>query len=405
MDKVSNTLLGKKSFIFFISVAFSMWLVILFASPNSKYVDESTHYRQIGKFTKGNFEVQSTLPMIPGYHLAVAMTEKPLGHISITKVRLVSFSFSIVSILIFFLILKKLEVENIYVRTLQFVFLPISFLYFPLVYTDIFSLMLVLAVFYFALIKKYNISAVFSLLAILVRQNNTVWILFVWLYDYFSLYGFSMTLKIVTSYCRRTVGYIFVLLSFLAFIYFNQGISIGDRINHQAGFYLGNIYFFLATVFLLFLPILLQTFFKINFSKYRNYLVFGLVVGAIIAVSFLLFPPDLHTYNRKLGFLRNIILQLSYHQYTWLYALSIVMGCVTLFLIRFREKTYLIFPFVAAFLIPSLLVEQRYFIIPLTFLLLLKKDTGNKLEFLFMLYFLTISSALMAMLFFTNIFF
>ncbi len=332
MQKIGdNTLRNKIVFVIFLGLALLMWLMAIYGGDSS-YADEKTHLRQINRFLKGNYYLLSDLTTIPGYHLTIASVVSGAGFfidLSATReIRLVSLFISIASIWIFFLISKQLGIKNPYLRTLQFIFLPISFFYFPFIYTDIFSLILVLVAFYFLLKKRYNSSAFFIFLSLLVRQTNIVWAAFFWFYIYISDYGFAFSLNSFKKHLHQTIGYICTGSLFGLFVFLNHGISIGDRTNQQVGFHLGNVYFFLVIACILFLPltlISLVSLFKIKTRKIKLHrgLILNIIAGGLIAVSFVFFIPALHMYNLKMRFLRNIVLQQAYHQYIFLYALAI----------------------------------------------------------------------------------
>lgn len=92
------------------------------------------------------------------------------------------------------------------------------------------------------------------------------------------------------------------------------------------------------------------------------------------------FPPILHKYNLDAHFLRNLTLAQAYGDSRWLYAVMIVVGVGTLFLMKLRREHLVVFPFILAGLLPSFLIEQRYFIAPFIFLMLFRKDSTKKAE-------------------------
>lgn len=309
------------------------------------------------------------------------------------------------SLLAVYCISKKLNSKHPLIKTIQSAFLPISFLYFPLVYTDIFSLALVLLALYFVLNNRYKWSAIFSLASILVRQNNIIWVALIWVYAYLSIYGFSFSLKNIKVHLRRTIGHMIVFIIFAIFVLVNGSVALGDKNNHQVGFYLGNSYFFLATVGVLFFPILLAHIRKIDLSKIKSFLLYGVGVGIVIAGSFVFIQPEIHHGNNKLSMLRNIFLQAGYHKYMWVYVGAIFVGYITLFLMNFKKKRMIFLPFIFMSLVPSFLVEQRYYIIPLFLLLLFREESGKKAELALTSYFIILSLALMGMIFYTGLFF
>jgi alpha-1,2-glucosyltransferase len=411
MQKINVEMRNKIIFVFFLGLAFLIWLMAIYGGDSS-YADEKTHSRQINRFLKGNYYLLSDLTTIPGYHLVIASAISGANFFvdlsAMREIRLVSLSISLISIWLIFLIAKQLKIKNPTLRTLQFIFLPISFFYFPFIYTDIFSLTLILASFYFLLKKRYTFSSFFIFLSLLTRQTNIVWATFFWCYAYVSDYGFFFSLNFLKKHLRQTIGYVSMGISFMVFIILNHGIAIGDRINQQVGFHLGNVYFFLAIVGILFLPmsfISFISFFKTYKIKFYRSLILNIIIGGSIVASFIFFTPDLHMYNFKMHFLRNIILQQAYHQYIFLYSLVIFLGYLTIFQLKFEKKALLLFPFTLACVIPSWLIEQRYYIVPLVFMLLFRKETGLKREYALLLYFFVLSTSLMYMLLKFELFF
>jgi alpha-1,2-glucosyltransferase len=389
---------------FFLLLALLLWGGILLFGDN-KYADESDHIRQIHRFMKGNYQVLPNLTTVPGYHAVIAALAAPFGDPAPKQIRLISLALSLLSIGMFYALAKKLRVENPQTRTLQFVFLPISFLYFPLLYTDIFSLLLILVAFSFVLSGRYALSAIVSLAAVAVRQNNIIWVAFFWAYAYVAENGFSFSPKKICDHVRRGAGYVAVAAVFLLFVWINGGVAIGDQESHRFGFYMGNLYFFLAVVGVLFLPLSLASFRTMERARLKKRVLLGVMVGMVAAGLFLLVPPEVHEYNLKLKFLRNIVLSFAYHEYAWAYALAILFGSMTLSLMRFGKESLSLFPFVVVSLLPSLLVEQRYLIIPLVFILLFRKGAHPMGEYATVAYFLLLSSGLTYLLLEGGIFF
>lgn len=403
MIKIANIKKEHKIFIFFFSLALLMWLSFLFFSHRA-YVDENVHLRQINRFLKGDWEILPSLTTIPGYHVAMALIAEAIPHPTLNDIRLISLALSLGSLWVFFTIAKTLETKNPLAKTLQFIFLPVSFFFFPLIYTDIFALLLILLAFLLAQKKRYHWSALFSLAAVLVRQNDIVWALFIWVYGYVSANGLSFSRKTFMDYARSTIGYLLILAAFFVFIFLNHGIAIGDKVDHPLGFYMGNIYFFLAMAGFLLLPISFDSFTKLRPSRVGKIMILGAIIITLFSLMFLLFPPEIHQGNLPLHFLRNIILFYAYHQYAWIYVLAIFIGCVTIFSLKLKKEALLLLPFIVLCLAPSLLVEQRYAIVPFVFLLLLRPEKGRKTEFSLVLYFLFLTLGLMYMILKTPVF-
>jgi len=136
---MNKTKLNYLPFICFLILALILWSLFLFM-PNF-YVDEYIHYSQISLFLSENYSIVPKITTFPFYHLVIAKVSSMFGYSSNTfGLRLVSFLMSLVSVWIFYLLAIKLNIKNYLFRTLQFVFLPISFIYFALIYTDIFNI-------------------------------------------------------------------------------------------------------------------------------------------------------------------------------------------------------------------------------------------------------------------------
>lgn len=393
---------NKKFFYIFLGIAFLIWLATIFSLAEEKilYVDEDVHIGQINLFLKGEISLFPKLTLIPGYHFLVAGIYRTIGWIIPEKIiafRLISLVLSLGSIYMFYLLSKRNHIKDYLLRTLQYIFLPISFFYFPLIYTDIVSLFLVLATFYAVNSKRYGWSIIFSVASILARQNNIVWVAFFWLYSYLIENSCSFSMKSFVSHIRKTWGYFAIFIAFLLFIWINKGLAVGDREMHQLGFYMGNIYFFFVLIGILFLPIFIIRIF--SFKKIEKTDIIGIIIGAILGILFICFRPSLNYYNLLPYFLRNNILKSAYYQYPYLYGFAIWVGAITFFSVKFEKTWLLFFPFIFIYLIPSFLVDQRYSIIPITFLLLFRKELHPKIEFTLFFYFFLLSWLVLCMVF------
>ena len=389
-----------------LAVAFFSWLSII--SFGSKfYADEKYHYRQIKTFLAGKFEVIDMLTTIPGYHAFMSFFAALSGDISVMKVRIISFALALLILPVFFFIAKKFNDSNSFSlqKTALLAVLPISFIYFPLVYTDLFSALLFFCSFLLIISGRYHLAALISIASVTTRQNNIVWHVFLWVYPYFSSHGFDLRLLTLWSYLKKTYLFPIGIAAFGLFVFLNGGIAIGDKGSHQAGFYLGNIYFFLAISAVLFAPYLVYRLTRARHLYSGKMLLSGLFVGLAISASFLLNPPMLHGYNLDSRFLRNIFLGNIYHGNQWLYALMIFVGYLALHTTKLREKSWIIYPFSFLYLLPSWLIEQRYSIIPLMLLLLFKEKEASFVERIQLIYFATISGLLLYMILATKIFF
>ena len=394
-------------FYYLIAFAVTLWTSIILYGQRF-YADESYHYKQITRFKDLNFELVPMLTTIPGYHAFMAIFASLLGDSSFRKTRFLAFSVALLSIPLFYLIAKKIhsEQDTALIRTLQLVFFPISFIYVPLVYTDTFSTLLVLTSLLFVLHKRYGIAGLFSIAAIATRQNNFVWLLFIWTYSYVSLYGFSRpSTRILLDHLKKTYVFPLGIAAFGIFVWLNHGIAFGDKTSHQAGFYLGNTYFFLALSGILLFPLLAEHLWKNRPLLVTKKYLLGLSISVLLAASFLFFLPKLHGYNLDARFLRNQILLFTYNSHAWPYVIALFLGIASLFSTKLRSHGWLIYPFTILCLLPSWLIEQRYAIIPFVLILLLRKEFGKKTELFLLGYFIILSLLLYLMIMQTKYFF
>ncbi len=395
-------------FIALLIAVFSIWMSII-SLGDKTFIDEGTHVRQVQRYTKDNYAILGDLTTIPGYHITVAFVSSIAfpweKQPSLREVRLTSLAFASLSLIVFFLISSRLHLGDPYRRTLQYAVFPITFLYFPLVYTDIFSLLLLLTAFLFALSKRYRISAFVSFLSILVRQDAIVWVTFLWLYTFITEYGSDFSVASVLAHLKKTFGYVMIATVFLVFVWQNGGIALGDQEHHVFGLYPGNIYFFLAMTGLLFMPVTVTTLKNILSVTKNRILLSVLSISLLVGLSFFLLHPALHVYNLDMHFLRNRALGVAYGDFGWLYILLIALGGVTLWSMRLKGDRLLIVPFAIASLLPSLLIEQRYAIVPLIFLLLFREEGSDRAERFLVLYWLAMSLGLTFMLLRLDLFF
>lgn len=397
--KTLEWLKNNKKFAIFFLIIFVLWASII-AFGSKRYADESYHYRQIRMFHAQEFEMAKGLTTIPGYHTLLSIPAYLLfDDLSLFKIRLLTFPLALLIIPILFLLSRKISPRNPWERTLTLILLPVAFVYYPLIYTDIFSTLLFFLAFYFSLNKKYHWAALVSIAAICVRQQNIVWHIFIWIYSYISLYGFNFSFKNILSYFRATIGFFIGIILFAIFVKLNGGIAIGDKGSHPMGIYLGNIYFFLSLTGILFWPILVKRIFttkKIFKNKFT-----WIALGTATLVSGLLFfyPPELHGYNHDPRFIRNIFLNFIYNNRLILYVILVFVGILSLFSIKLQKlSNYLIYPFTVLCLLPSWLIEQRYTIIPFLLILLFRKEENSRLKNILKIYYLVLCMTLVFVL-------
>ncbi|GAA5941290.1 dolichyl-P-Glc:Glc(2)Man(9)GlcNAc(2)-PP-dolichol alpha-1,2- glucosyltransferase [Sporobolomyces koalae] len=142
-----------------------------------------------------------------------------------------------------------------------------------LYYTDLGSVMTVLASYKLSLDKRYLKSSLLGALSLLFRQTNIVWIAFIAglaivtrlressenrLYD--PLLSAARPIDLVRTPCsvihlslfnlraisRIVLAYLPIFIGFLLFVVLNGGIVLGDKSNHQVTLHVVQVYYFIA---------------------------------------------------------------------------------------------------------------------------------------------------------------
>ena len=335
---------------------------------------------------------------------------------------------------------KEISKPESYLLAMTLVLMPA--LYFPftfLYYTDVGSLFTLL------FIHKHRgnnlLIIIFGMISLLFRQTNIVWIFFIAstnvLQTFFTLledvvhfskhefifggfrssffrpkhrnfynfkYSLHFLLHLAWQILSQFYGFIVNCAIFLCFLYFNQGIVLGDKSAHQASIHLAQIPYFLTFSGIFALPILLTK------KNLKNFILFTLGNPFIfIALSsffvvclserFTIVHPYLLADNRHYTFYlwkklwnRNIIIRYamipvySYISYTMFHSLqvrSILKKQNSPF--KKYEKNLqkiLLIVVICITIVPQQLIEFRYFIVPFLFWRLNSRNGFNLIEFL-----------------------
>jgi alpha-1,2-glucosyltransferase len=376
-------------------------LAFLSIQHHSFFGDEGFHLTQINLFREGKFVMDGSITNIPGYHAVLASLSTLTGWSSLTFFRVVNLLFSFLSTIIFLLAMHKASPPGTAAaRTLQYVFLPILFPFFVLLYTDALSVLLILSAVVLMMDRNYIVAIIAAGLAILVRQNNVVWLAFCVLG--ILLQEGPILLKALRSRSKKRVypstsAWIALATALLFFGFFaffvkwNGGIAIGDKTAHPfPAIHTGNVFFYLLLSFFLFLPYHLRKL-PLLLGYVRKYPWLMLLCFFVLLALYELTFVNTHPYNQDANsvFMRNRILvrMATENVYHWAVFPPIAFAAFSLACARFKYKLgYWILPFTILFLLPSWLVEQRYYFIPLMLFILLRKDEPEDKEFLFAFY-------------------
>ena len=364
----------------------------LYIKDNGLMMDEHYHYNQIRRFMQGNFTLDPLLPMVPGYHFAVSSIGKTLNiqnisyYDAIPFVRGISFILGLLSIFFFYLCARILTPNEGVLRTIQYSFFPLLFPFFPLLYTDMFSLAVIFLAFWLFLMRRYLLSAIIGALSILVRQNNIFWVGFFVATEIFSelLTNKSTRLpreKIIRT-IRRLWPYILVPVAIGGFLIVNGRLSMGENTMVRLSFFhFNNLFLILFLFFFFFAPDIL--------ARGKQYLVFVknkwifLIPVIFLFIPFQVFFVNNHPLNQGTFFLHNLLMATftSTILLKLIFFIIMVLSLIYLFKVRLIDRQYiLLYPFTFAFLLPIWFVEQRYYMIPFSFFLLLRKHGSKRAE-------------------------
>jgi alpha-1,2-glucosyltransferase len=382
---------------------------------NDLYVDENPHYAQIKNFTLKNYEINPDLTTIPGFHYLYYSISVIFNYESIIFFRTISLFISFLTIFIFYLITKEIKSKNKTNKTIQFIFMPILFVFFFLIYTDILSLLIVLTSILFALKNKINLTAFFGIISMLIRQNNIIWlflsliILIINNKDYL-IFLKNNQIKII-ALINLIKKYFFFGLSFILFILFvliNKGVAMGDKNAHPSvSINLGNLYFML---FLFFFVFLIYNFYNLRdiINNLKNNKIKYIILFIIIYIFFIFTFINNHPYNIDWGdyFIRNKILIFfsSSLLLKTIFFIPIILSVYSLFKMKFYFNKYFLFILSILYLIPSWLIEQRYYIIPFTLFIIFLKEDNKIINHIQSVYIIIINFIVFYLIIFKNIF-
>ncbi|MDD9858812.1 MAG: hypothetical protein OXU96_12340 [Gammaproteobacteria bacterium] len=362
---------------------FGMWMV----ADDTATRDEATHYLQIKAFAEGGLKIHPELTMLPGYHAIIAALAWVGGNFSLPAVRAVNWGLCSLAPVLFFLCAGALGKDNRFSLTPAFLLSPIIFPFFFILYTDIPSLLFLLGVLLLTLRRRYQLAGLVAVSSLLLRPTNVVWVFF---FALVALGQEGVWARLAQRDFRPVLHalaglwlFVFAGLAFLAFVYWNGGVALGDAQMHRVErLYPTQIYLLLFTVFFLFAPLHIRNLPRIA-RMIRGRPAICLCIGAMsLAVYLGTFWVD-HPYNYGTFNLRNRILQLLREDLYLRVAAFIPMAwalcslCVTPLQ---RRSFYWLYPLAAAALLPAGLVEQRYFIVPVILFMLAKKRESVALD-------------------------
>ncbi|QQP36941.1 Dol-P-Glc:Glc(2)Man(9)GlcNAc(2)-PP-Dol alpha-1_2-glucosyltransferase [Caligus rogercresseyi] len=411
----------------FASVSFGLLSGWMHPSEPSPYMDEVFHIPQVQKYCAGSFTSwDPKITTLPGLYLITIGILTPISKLSwpiltlcdTFTLRCISLALSVVN----FLIIQRITIQihgarhgivddkKCLLSSLNIALFPLLYFFSFFYYTDVGSTFMVLLMYCLHLEKRDWFAAFIGFLAVLFRQTNIIWVAFVAIQSIgphilhathslllmdkknvkFSL-SFSGQLKellegllVLIIFYPQTLlkdvllkcistggGYVLVGTSFLAFLIFNKGIVVGDRLAHTAVFHPTQLLYFFGFSLVFSAPHCLW--------KIKGFLKYVLKKRPIALAALVLFiygilreygdlaHPYLLADNRHYTF---YIWRRLLHRNSWSPYMGIPFYIYGAYCIhRTLRATGLIFRlsfsiFLALNLCPTLLLEFRYFIIP-----------------------------------------
>ncbi|MCC5830367.1 MAG: hypothetical protein JJU36_13060 [Phycisphaeraceae bacterium] len=337
--------------------------------------DERFHHRQVIRYMTGDYTTVEELTMPPTYHALQAALNRPFPYPSRITVRLTNMMLGLMAIGLFFLLARQIKAEHAPLRTVQAAFLPILFPFFFVIYTDLVALLLILGATFFTFHRRYNLAGLIGIAVLLVRQNAIPWLAMLVAMSYLEAYGPRLEWRPLYRHALRCWAFALAALAFVVFVVLNHGVAIGDAERHPLGLHRDNIYLFLVCCALLILPLQLPALAGPDSVLRKPWAIATALATIVVAyVDFWWLNPP--TPEPDSIFLRRHVIDYA-AGHLWaqlLYSALAGAGILALLSIRLqRPSWYLIYPFTLATLIPTKLIEPRYYITTFVFLLLFRK--------------------------------
>ena len=149
-----------------------------YLSQAPELVDEGANWKQIKIFLNRELYIKLGLNVIPGYHAIIAAVMILFSKSGMYTARFVTTLVSFASIIVFYMITWKICLRPSIVKTLQYSLFPIFLPFFPLVYTDILAILMILSGVLLHPLEKIYALRSHPLLSVLVRTNNIIWFAF-----------------------------------------------------------------------------------------------------------------------------------------------------------------------------------------------------------------------------------
>ncbi|KAL0127061.1 hypothetical protein PUN28_005408 [Cardiocondyla obscurior] len=410
--KPNSKIFVHSTLIIFLSITVSLFLYLNRIQPDY-FIDEAFHIPQTLRYCAWNFtQWDPKITTLPGLYLIATAILSPFNLCQVTYVRCINLLGTCLNLCLLYSIIKQnskpSEVDRdswlVLALTYNLALFPPLYFWSFFYYTDVVSVSVVLLTQYLHQRNRTTMSALAGLLGVLVRQTNVIWLGFftiecaldtfdrrmeqpvpprvlstpshfrlIWKQIAYELHiGLSSFAKFVAEICSSLLPHLAVCLTFVAFVAWNGGIVIGDRTAHVATVHLCQILYFSAFVALFSWPYVVPHWRSCSRFLRRHWVLAGLaftLMAATVRFNTLVHPYVLADNRHYLFYVWSRFMG-RYAAFKYLlisiYGASLFAMWRNVAHLRFLSQiNYVIC--VCAVLVPQLLVEPRYFILPYIF--------------------------------------
>lgn len=387
------------------------------------YMDEPFHVPQALAYCRGEWSAwDPKLTTPPGLYILSVLLHRIFGYpCSLWTLRAtVTFTLTVLPLLLTQLLAFHQRRPSFLCPTVEavvFSTFPLAWFYGFLYYTDVPSLVSVLATILFSTGGQHGLAAVLGIISCFFRQTNIIWVLYAFcashlprlhlncgkepLYDppaltarpedlVRSIFGlFNKLSEILPPF----VPYMLVLAGFGGFVFWNGGVVLGDKANHVPVMHVPQLYYFIAFATILGWPAvalaqdgpkrLMLAVIARMFGSTRRVIV-TIFLAAMMAISVNLFTihhPFLLSDNRHYTFYvwRRVFMR---HPITPYLFIPGYQACAWVWWLRVARNRSLLQTLVLPLaivptLLPTPLLEPRYFLIPYILMRAQVADVGR----------------------------
>ncbi|KAI8330626.1 DIE2/ALG10 family-domain-containing protein [Chlamydoabsidia padenii] len=374
------------------------------------YMDEIFHIPQAQHYCQGNYTTwDPKLTTPPGLYL-ISIGLQSLGNLfnvthlcSVQGLRATNLLFAFLLLLVISAISSRLHRPWSGYHSLSLTWFPISFFYFYLYYTDTGSTLFVLLSYLGVLTDNYFMAGLMGAIAVTFRQTNIIWVFYFMILSIIQLIRSQTNNALYNPTCDKVVSikdlvhslhslarltlthmvyivpriwtFAITLAGFVAFLIWNNGIVLGDKSNHLAGLHLPQLFYFTSLLSFFSAPLVLTLRNVVHLLDWNlKSLLFGLISTGIMVLA-------VHYYTFEHPFILADNRHFSFYAWKKIYRRhwSVRYALTPLYYISMRWNRIIIGSHVSVLwmigyvftllltLVPSPLLEFRYFILPFIF--------------------------------------